>query len=50
MGAEIRELGRPGDLGWVVMTHGEVYTREFGWTTDFEALVVGQTYVRELRA
>jgi len=39
VGAEIRELGRPGDLGWVVMTHGEVYTREFGWTTDFEALV-----------
>jgi hypothetical protein len=20
----IRELGRPGDLGWVVMAHGEV--------------------------
>ena len=21
----IRELGRPGDLGWVVMVHGELY-------------------------
>ncbi len=35
----IRALGAPGDLGWVVLAHGEVYAEEFGWTTEFEALV-----------
>jgi GNAT superfamily N-acetyltransferase len=35
----IRRLDRPGDLGWVVMAHGELYDEEFGLDTSFEALV-----------
>jgi GNAT superfamily N-acetyltransferase len=36
----IRRLGQPGDLGWVVMAHGEVYADEFGWDCSFEELVL----------
>ena len=39
MAAAIRRIGEPGDLGWVIQAHGELYAREFGWDTSMEALV-----------
>lgn len=30
---------RPGDIGWVIGRHGEIYYQEFGWNMEFEFLV-----------
>jgi DNA-binding MarR family transcriptional regulator/N-acetylglutamate synthase-like GNAT family acetyltransferase len=32
---------RPGDFGWVVQQHGELYASEWGYTVEFEGLVAG---------
>jgi GNAT superfamily N-acetyltransferase len=34
----LREPG-PGDLGWMIQHNAELYTAEFGWDADYEALV-----------
>lgn len=40
---------RPGDIGWMVQKHGELYTEEYGWDSSFEALAaeVGMQFLRD---
>ena len=40
---------RPGDMGWVMFTHGEIYAREYDWDERFEALV-GEIVVNFVRS
>jgi DNA-binding MarR family transcriptional regulator/ribosomal protein S18 acetylase RimI-like enzyme len=34
----ILDQPRPGDLGWVIAKHAELYAQEFGWAENFEGL------------
>ena len=42
----------PGDMGWVIQRHGEIYHREYGWNEEFEALVaeIAAEFIRKLDA
>jgi N-acetylglutamate synthase-like GNAT family acetyltransferase len=40
-GVEIRRELRPGDLGAIVAHHGQLYAREYGVNSEFEAMVAG---------
>jgi DNA-binding MarR family transcriptional regulator/GNAT superfamily N-acetyltransferase len=43
---------RPGDMGWVVHRHGVLYAQDYGWNSDFEALVadIVAKYMRDFDA
>ena len=43
---------RAGDIGWVIQRHGALYTQEYGWDFNFEALVaeIGAHFLKSFDA
>ena len=37
-GAFVLRAPRPGDFGWIVKRHAELYAEEYGWTAPFEGV------------
>lgn len=39
---------RPGDIGWMIQRHAEIYAADYGWDSSFEALAaeVGAQFLR----
>jgi DNA-binding MarR family transcriptional regulator/N-acetylglutamate synthase-like GNAT family acetyltransferase len=35
----VLRMHQPGDIGWVIARHGELYAQEFQWDSSFEGLV-----------
>lgn len=42
---------RPGDMGWIIQRHAEIYTDEYAWNSNFETLVaeIGAKFLRDLQ-
>lgn len=42
---------KPGDVGWVISRHGELYAQEYGWDISFEQLVaeIGAKFLRDFK-
>jgi DNA-binding MarR family transcriptional regulator/GNAT superfamily N-acetyltransferase len=38
VGAPVLRAPKPGDLGWIVTRHAELYLQEWGWAEEFEGI------------